>query len=184
MNDKAIAKQVETQNTMMESLDELFAQSESFVVLSDGHTRVDIEVAKFKHLRAISSFIEEFAAGFDATGLLSLIQSVSERQEKAISDGVSPYALGTTDIVKEMAGDASLLVGLISRGLNIFPKYVGLFSSIKEEEVDEMSIEDLSLVVFAIFGRNYHFFTHQALPVIQGCFERLGKVRSKSQKDN
>lgn len=158
---------VEAQNAMMSAADELFDGSYDFVVLSDSR-KVAIRAAKVKHLRQITEFVQTFIQNFEPEELVTLLKRVSERQQHLIAEGSSPYSLDTSGIVKEVAGEASLLLRIISTGIEAFAKLAPIFSEVTSEEFEDLELDDAALLVFGIFGRNYHFFTQRVLPVIQG----------------
>lgn len=158
---------VETQNAMMSAADELFDGSYDVVILSDSR-KVAIKAAKVKHLRQVTEFVQTFIQNFEPEELVTLLQRVSERQQDLIAGGSSPYSLNTSELVKEVAGEASLLLRIVNTGIEAFAKLAPIFSDITEEEFEDLELDDAALLVFGIFGRNYHFFTQRVLPVIQG----------------
>ena len=158
---------VETQNAMMSAADELFDGSYDVVILSDSR-KVAIKAAKVKHLRQVTEFVQTFIQNFEPEELVTLLQRVSERQQNLIAGGSSPYSLNTSELVKEVAGEASLLLRIVNTGIEAFAKLAPIFSEITEEEFEDLELDDAALLVFGIFGRNYHFFTQRVLPVIQG----------------
>lgn len=163
---------VSEQNTMLASLDELFAGAESNLTLRSGK-KVEVPAAKVKQLKQITAFITDFVSSFEEKALVQLIMKVSARQEAAIEQGTSPYLLHTNEIVKELAGEAGILMSVLNGGLGQIGKVVSIFSNITEEEFDDLELDEAGVLLFAIFGRNYSFFTHQVLPVIRVCIQRV-----------
>lgn len=158
---------VESQNAMMAAADDLFDGSYDTVTLSNDRV-VAIKAAKVKHLRQITEFVQTFIQNFEAEELVGILQRVSERQQRLLAEGSSAYSLNTSALVKEVAGEASLLLRVITTGIEAFSKLAPIFSEITEEEFEELDLDDAAVLVFGIFGRNYHFFIQRVLPVIQG----------------
>lgn len=158
---------VESQNAMMSAADELFEGSHDAVTLADGR-QVAIKAAKVKHLRQITGFVQTFIQEFQPEELVSLLSRVSARQQTLIAEGSSPYTLNTSELVKDVAGEASLFLRIVSTGIDAFAKLVPLFSEISSEEFEELDLDDAAVLIFGVFGRNYHFFIQRVLPVIQG----------------
>lgn len=175
--------QVKQQNHLLAAVDELFANTQSTVTLRSGQV-VQIYPAKVKHLRSIVDYVSEFVGGFQESELVQLIAKVSKRQEQAIDAGESPYTLDTESIVKEVAGEADLIMRLVQSGVEALPKYVTLFSDMTVEQFEDLELDEAAVIGFAIFGRNYHFFTQQALPVILGSIGRLRAMTSQSPKNS
>ena len=162
------ASPVESQNAMMSAADELFEGSYDAVTFADGR-EVVIKAAKVKHLRQITLFVQTFIQEFQPEELVSLLSRVSARQQAMIAEGSSPYALNTSELVKDVAGEASLFLRIVSTGIDAFAKLVPMFSEISCDEFEELDLDDAAVLIFGVFGRNYHFFIQRVLPVIQGC---------------
>lgn len=163
---------VEDTNAMLSAMDELFEGTHDTVTLSTGR-EIPIKPAKVKHLRQITQFVQDFVNQFEGQELLTLLSGVSQIQQQKISEGVSPYSLNTGEVVKQVAGHASLLLRIFQSGVDSFSRLAPVFSDITVEEFEDLDMDDAALVVFAIFGRNYHFFTLRVLPVIQGSIARI-----------
>lgn len=158
---------VQAQNTILSAADELFADVGPEVTLADG-TKVTIQTAKIRHLRDITKFIQEFAESSTAAELSELISRVSDRQKELISAGENPYLMDTTSLVKTAASEMATISNIVTSGLECFTQLIPKFTDLSAEQFEELSLADGAVVVYSIFGRNYSFFTQQALPVIRG----------------
>lgn len=169
---------VERENAMMSAADELFDGSHDVVKLQDGR-EVPIKPAKVKHLRQITEFVQEFVNTFNSEELVRLLSGVSQMQQEKIAEGSSAYSLNTGELVQKVAGDASLILRIFNSGVDAFSKLVPLFSDLSLEEFEDLELDDAALLVFGIFGRNYHFFTQRVLPVIQGSIAQKAMMGSR-----
>lgn len=127
---------------------------------------VQFKAAKMKHLDKITVLIGEMAASLSEAELGTVVNRVSALQEKAISEGVSPYDLNTTGLVNETLGNASLVAKLATAGLQSLPKFVCYFTNLEPDEFGELEADEGLLIALGVFARNYSFFTQRVPPVI------------------
>lgn len=175
--------QVEAQNELMAAVDELFANQSSTITLISGK-QVELVPAKLKQLRSITAFIQDFVGGLDDSALVQLISTVSATQQKRIAEGTDPFKLDTREIISQVAGNTSIVMQIVTQGLEAFPQYLPVFTNLTPEEVEDLTLDDLGAVVFGVFGRNYHFFTQQVLPVIRACIAHLSRKAKKTSADD
>lgn len=168
----------EQQNVLIAAANELFDSADATVTLPSG-VEVTVKNAKVKHLKQITQYIQEFVSSFDPQEILTILAAVSRRQEARINAGDSPYTMDTDSMVKEVVGEASLLMRVMNAGVDTFTLLAPLFTSLSREEFEDLDIDEGALVIFGVFGRNYHFFTRQVLPVIRACLAQRMQAAPK-----
>lgn len=172
---------VEQQNLMIAAVEELFDEVESEVKFPDGRV-VKINAAKVKDLKQITLFVQTFVASFDPAELLKMLAMVSRKQEEKLREGESPYLLDTEQMVRDVTGEMSIIMDMIHRGLEAIGQFVPVFTDLTVEEFEELELDDAAVIAFAVFGRNYHFFTRQVLPVVRACLGQHLKNPGKKKK--
>lgn len=174
------SSEVQAQNVLMAAADELFGNVGTTLNLRGGR-QVTVKIAMFKQLRVITEFVTAFISQFEESQLVSLIETVSGRQEAAILRGESMAQVDTQQIVREVAGHASVLSQVLAHSLDAIPPLVAEFSDLSPDDVGEMHPDEVLIVIYTIFGANYSFFTRQALPAVLAAF---GRLQATSQKAN
>lgn len=172
---------VESQNIMIAAVEELFDEVESTVTLTDGR-KVEIRAAKVKNIRQITEFIQRFVMNFEPDALVSMLGMVSRKQEAKLREGESPYLLDTAQMVKDVAGETSLVLQVVNHGLEALQEFVPMFTDMEAAEFEELDLDDAAVVAFAVFGRNYHFFTRRVLPVLRGSIVQRSQQAGKARK--
>jgi uncharacterized protein YkvS len=152
---------------LLNAVHELFGDVASSCTLPTSNLTVNFFPAKFRHLDEITQLYSEIVSGLTNSELTSMMKEVSKRQEGLINEGVSPYLTDPTGIVQEvMANGGSLALKLVSGLTGVTPKLAAMFTDLTEEQFKDLELDEVMLVVYAIFARNYNFFTQRLLPLI------------------
>ena len=169
---------VQAENTILSAVNEMFGDVGPQVTLSSGRV-VTVVTAKVKHLAEISAFMKEFAVSSTADELAGLLTRVSDRQAALISKGESPYLLNTNEIAKTAINEMATIADIAALGLEQLSKLVPMFTDVSSEEFSELDLADGAVVLYAIFGRNYTFFTQRVRLLIQDYIAQ--KMRAQTQ---
>lgn len=158
---------VEVTAALLNAAHELFADVASTTVLPTSGIKVTFFPAKFRHLDEITQLYASIVSGFTNTELTSMMKTVSAQQEDLIKEGVSPYLTDPAGLVKQALGDGGSMTLKLLNGLtDVTPKLVSMFSDLTAEQFKDLEMDEVALVVYAIFARNYNFFTQRLLPLI------------------
>jgi hypothetical protein len=182
VDDQEVKTAVSNQNSLLQATADLFAGMEGDTAVLSDKREVNIRTAKVKQLRDITAFIQGFLGRLEGSQVVDLIDKLSIYQQKKIAEGVSPYQMGTKEMILEIIGSANVLSVVLDAAVTELPKLLPIFSSLSAEEVDELELDDATVVAFHIFGKNYHFFSRQVLPLIRGCIESLRQKQKHANK--
>lgn len=169
--------------TLETSIDVLTANRGGAATLRDG-TVVTFSVAKMKHLPALVAVFNELINGVSEEDFSSIIQVIATKQQDAIAQGKSPHAVDfTEEDVLGMAIEGRSVLFTILQSIAIqISALVPMFCSLTEDEFNELDMDEGPLVLLAIVGANYSFFT-QTLPrvfkdIFQQRVEKAGKAKA------
>lgn len=133
---------------------------------TDSGVVVHIAKAKTRQLRYAVNFIEMLAGSMDSSQFFNMVQAFASAQREAIAQGLDPESINTAEVARAALGNASLLLTIASRVTGELPALVALFTNLTAEQVDELSADELVLVVCQIFLVNYAFFTQTLRPIL------------------
>ena len=152
---------------LLNAVHELFADVASTCKLPTSGLEVTFYPAKFRHLDEITQLYATVISGLTNTELTSMMQTVSKKQESLINEGVSPYMTDPVGLVQQVMGGGGALTLKLLHGLtDVTPKLVDMFTSLSAEEFKDLEMDEVMIVVYAIFARNYNFFIQRLLPLI------------------
>lgn len=175
-----VVEQVHSQNAMLQALDDLFLGVKGESVVLPSGTRVIIHTAKVKHLREITDFVTDFLQKFTQEEIVQLIAMTTRAQEDLIKEGENPY-VNFMGQIKTYIGGAAILAKVIKTVTDVAPRFLSLFTDMTIEDFDELELDEASMVSYAIFGRNYHFFSQKVRPAIRGC---IALLQSQKKQEN
>lgn len=163
---------------IMAALTELFGDAQEHVVLPSRKEPVCFYAAKMKHLSQIGALVQGMVAALDHSELKALLTLVSADQVDKINNGVSPFSLNTTEVVKSALGTTPLGIRLVTGAHDLMVEMAPTFTNLKKGEFEELDLDEGLVVVFGVFARNYAFFTQRLLPLIVASIANLKARKS------
>lgn len=146
--------------------------------------RVTFNTAKVKHLSKMIQLFSGIISSFDELTFSEILQMIATKQAEAVAEGRSPHDVSITneDVLKVAMDYRSVLVTVVTRLIDHLGPFVEIFSSISDEQFQDLDIDQATLVVLAIIGMNYSFFTQTLPPALKGLSLKAtaSKVAAKS----
>lgn len=168
----------ELQLSAIKIINDLFGEGGSQEIpLRDGRV-IKCRTATMKNFKSIVALVEATINGLDQNYLVKLIDKVAEKQT-AIINGETDQPLDLVSTIREIAGQGSVVLKIVQAGADTLTKLIPMFTDLTEEQVDDLEMDELSLVAFGVLSKNYEFFIQQVLPSVLAC---IGHLRTKNQK--
>ena len=164
------------------TLDELFGGSRTEFTLKSG-TVVTFKPAKLRQLGAITTFLQVILERVPADKLTALLQSIANEQQKAIDAGKShnDLQMEAVSMVTKAMGHNSLILGVLSHTIDLLPALIGSFTTLSDDEVEEIDLDDMVVVIMGILAVNYSFFTHSLPPIVQSALRGWQAKKNQSE---
>lgn len=134
---------------------------------------VSFHSAKMKHLGQMVGVIGAVVNSLKPEDFHGLLEMIATKQQNAIDQGMSPHnvSFSQEDVMGIMiGGHATFLTALHSIATQL-GEVVEMFTSLTSEQYGDLGMEDGILVLVAIVGCNYSFFTQTLPQALGGIFQ-------------
>jgi hypothetical protein len=153
-------------------VDEIFGDSRTDFTLKSGKL-VTFQPAKLRQLGSIVEFLRLLLDRISPDALTSLLQAIANEQEKALEQGKShnDVRMEAVNLITKALGHNSLILGVLASTIEYLPPLISSFCDMTTEEVDNIDLDDMTVVVMGILSVNYSFFTQSLPPIVRSAFQ-------------
>lgn len=135
-------------------------------------TVVHFHTAKWKQVAGITRLLNELVQRVPKDKFAALIGAIAKMQMEVMTSGQNKdqIELATTNLVKSFLGDTYEIVNFVASCMDIAPRIAGVLCDLKQEDIDNLELDDAAMVIIGMVSVNYDFFTRKFLPLCKAAF--------------
>lgn len=154
---------------MVTAARQLFGPEGSAHITTTEGLRVDFHPARMKHLEPLIGYMGEALKGMGDESLLQLVAASTALRARGAADGLLQTDIDAQadHLTRQLSANADAIMGMAGNVVRILPKVCAMFTSLTEEEFDELTAVDASAVALGIFSVNYSFFSLSLFPILR-----------------
>lgn len=143
-------------------------------------TVVHFRTAKWKQVAGITRLMNELVQRVPKDKFAALIGSIAKMQVEVMTSGANKdkIELATTTLVKDFLGNSNDIVNFLASCMDVMPRIAGVLCDLKQDDIDELELDDAAMVIIGVLAVNYDFFTRKFLPLCKAVF--AGYARNES----